>query len=106
MGEFNWLIAKANRYRLAMPDRLHERWALPFAYRQQRSLLPQFKSSVRAAENESCLVHAWPRATAIHFALHNGVWAIKAPGLVLRLRMRPAIPAHAGLLQGNKLMGC
>jgi hypothetical protein len=103
MGEFNRSIAKSDRRALARASgcRLHQRWALPFAYRQQRSLLSQFEFSAWQAQNESCLAHAWSGATAIHFALHNGVWAIKAPEPVFRLRCARRSRCVRGLPQGN-----
>jgi hypothetical protein len=78
MGEFNRSIPKSDGRAPARASgcRLHQGWALPFAYRQQGSLLPQFKSSVNAAENESCLAHGVVRGPCnSHFALHNSALA-------------------------------
>jgi len=78
--------------------RLHEQWALPFAYRQQRALLSQFEFSAWQAQNESCLArvvrgpaHLASRCTTARWHhRHN------APELVLEFRMRLAIPAQEG----------
>ena len=51
----NRSIAKRDRYQL------QNRWALPFAYRHDRTLLPQFMFSARRMDFESCLVHARSR---------------------------------------------
>jgi hypothetical protein len=101
IGEFNRSIAKSDRRVLARASgrRLHQRWALPFAYRQQRSLLSQFEFSAWQAQNQSCLARAQSGAhatltsrctTARWHHWHN------APELVLAFRMRLAIPAQEG----------
>ena len=101
MGEFNRPIAESDRRALARASgcRLHQRWALPFAYRQQRSLLSQFEFSAWRAQNESCLAHAWSGALA-HLASRctTARWHHwhNAPELVLEFRMRSAIPAQEG----------
>jgi hypothetical protein len=99
MGEFNRSIAKSDRRAPARASgcRLHQRWALPFAYRQQRSLLSQSGFSAWRAQNEPCLAHVWSGAhahltsrctTARWHHWHN------APELVLEFRLRLTIPAQ------------
>ena len=84
MGEFNRPIAESDRRALARASgcRLHQRWALPFAYRQQRSLLSQFEFSAWRAQNESCLAHAW--SGALHISLRVAQQRVGIIGITRR----------------------